>query len=586
MAFDWSSKVQEQIADYDRRLLGAKGIMGYAQGGMPMGTRTRAMGMPGATGAIPGPVNMNTGDDTLTPTKMGEYIIPVEAVLAIGKRVLDQQVMGLKQEMGNPNPVENAGPVGLPQQRLNPENGVLRLPRPGYAEGGMDLTDDDPTKVEQPGRVIETDLPPTVLAQALPSDYQQAQPVGLPAASEPPASPADVSTASQKIPLTSSIQGGNDSALYMGLNQMIPEPTAKPELPATKAEPVVWDGNGPMISDASGDKGGIMESGGVNRVKSWVPISAQQASDVVRQRNQDSPEEADRVASPKKLGIPSYHTIRSADGSWMGFSQPNADGTMPETHVPGQHVPDTVGPNGHVIPGYYIPGIDFGEGTPYQTFKERVAMGGSALTVPDKSAVYLDGKMIAGLPPGQPEKKVHWLEGVLGKDGKPYHVLTDETGKEITRVPQFVKPDKDTADKTSWQSGVEGPDGKPYHVLVGKDGTVISKLPQYTKNTGATAEARGFSTWASKLQGLTKARASIEKGYDPITGEAIPQTQIETARSTVQTELANTIRYMKSQFPEDYKAYTGDIGDEPKPAPAPPRSLKKDKRKPLGSFGG
>jgi hypothetical protein len=54
-----------------------------------------------------------------------------------------------------------------------------------------------------------------------------------------------------------------------------------------------------------------------------------------------------------------------------------------------------------------------------------------------------------------------------------------------------------------------------------------------------------------------KARASIEKGYDPITGQVIPQTQIETAKATVNGQIANTERYMQATFPNEWKTYVG-----------------------------
>lgn len=129
MAFDWDEQIKQQIDTFNRKLMTPNPALGYVEGGMKK-----------PAGLIPGPVNMATGDDTMTPTKMGEYIIPVEAVLAIGKGLapnsqlspedalalgkqhLDQTVTGLKQSMGNNAPVRNAGPAGIPQT--------------GFVEGG------------------------------------------------------------------------------------------------------------------------------------------------------------------------------------------------------------------------------------------------------------------------------------------------------------------------------------------------------------------------------------------------------------------------------------------------------------------
>jgi hypothetical protein len=110
-----------------------------------MGAQSQPGQVPGmveggsAPGIIPGPVSMMGGDNTMTPTKSGEYILPVEAViglgvragatshgdaLAIGKHLLDKTVMGLKKEMGNNTPPRNAGiDVGGSET--------------GYAEGGI-----------------------------------------------------------------------------------------------------------------------------------------------------------------------------------------------------------------------------------------------------------------------------------------------------------------------------------------------------------------------------------------------------------------------------------------------------------------
>ena len=98
-------------------------------------------------GIIPGPVTPGGGDNTLTPTQTGEYIIPVDAVmglgvrmgasshgdaLAIGKHILDKEVMGLKKEMGNNTPPRNSGiPTGTDQASPTPGQGV------GFDEGGI-----------------------------------------------------------------------------------------------------------------------------------------------------------------------------------------------------------------------------------------------------------------------------------------------------------------------------------------------------------------------------------------------------------------------------------------------------------------
>jgi hypothetical protein len=78
-------------------------------------------------GEIPGAVQPGAGDNTLTPMQTGEYVIPVDAIIAagrelsphqqlddqaahaLGKQWLDQETERLKQLAGNPVPPNNAG---------------------------------------------------------------------------------------------------------------------------------------------------------------------------------------------------------------------------------------------------------------------------------------------------------------------------------------------------------------------------------------------------------------------------------------------------------------------------------------------
>ena len=116
-------------------------------GSQPQPGQTPGMAGGGMTkpGIVPGPITLGGGDNTMTPMKSGEYVIPVEAVmgigkrygaashgdaLAIGKHVLDKEVMGLKKEMGNNNPPRNAD-VGTDQATPQLGQGV------GFDQGGM-----------------------------------------------------------------------------------------------------------------------------------------------------------------------------------------------------------------------------------------------------------------------------------------------------------------------------------------------------------------------------------------------------------------------------------------------------------------
>jgi len=111
----------------------------------------------------------------------------------------------------------------------------------------------------------------------------------------------------------------------------------------------------------------------------------------------------------------------------------------------------------------------------------------------------------------------------------------------------------------------------------GKDGSIMSTgAPDPYRGKegtggGGNAEQKGFSTWVTKYDGLMKARASIEKGFDPITGQIIPQTQIETAKATINDQLARTERYMQSTFPNEWRTYAGATQPQPKAAPVAQR---------------
>lgn len=128
MAFNWDEHIRQTVEEFNRRLATSQPLTGYAEGGTPK-----------PAGIIPGPVTPGGGDNTLTPTQTGEYIIPVDAVMAIGKgvapnsqlspedamaigkQILDDRVAGLKRAMGNDTPPRNAG-IAAPT---------------GFAEGGQ-----------------------------------------------------------------------------------------------------------------------------------------------------------------------------------------------------------------------------------------------------------------------------------------------------------------------------------------------------------------------------------------------------------------------------------------------------------------
>ena len=103
--------------------LTARDLPALAAGATPATTAPMQQG-----GEIPGAVQPGAGDNTLTPMQTGEYVIPVDAIIAagrelsphqqlddqaahaLGKQWLDQETERLKQLAGNPVPPNNAGP--------------------------------------------------------------------------------------------------------------------------------------------------------------------------------------------------------------------------------------------------------------------------------------------------------------------------------------------------------------------------------------------------------------------------------------------------------------------------------------------
>jgi hypothetical protein len=157
---------------------------GFDQGGSPGGT---------PDGIIPGPVEPGAGDNTMTPTQTGEYITPVDAIIAkgrelapkiqlsdedahnLGKMWFDQETTRLKQMAGNPNPPRNAGiPLSAPKAG-------------GYAEGGgiLGLDKMGPSGLS---KMSDGSLPPTTAPATTTTAPVNTAPV-TPAVTPTPAEP-------------------------------------------------------------------------------------------------------------------------------------------------------------------------------------------------------------------------------------------------------------------------------------------------------------------------------------------------------------------------------------------------------------
>ena len=87
--------------------------------------------------------------------------------------------------------------------------------------------------------------------------------------------------------------------------------------------------------------------------------------------------------------------------------------------------------------------------------------------------------------------------------------------------------------------------------------------PRISVHSGSNSEEKGFTTWATKLQMIQGRIASIKKGFDPITGQVIPQTNIENALAQLQPELENIQRYVQTKFPNESRVYFGGGSSRP-----------------------
>ena len=84
-------------------------------------------------------------------------------------------------------------------------------------------------------------------------------------------------------------------------------------------------------------------------------------------------------------------------------------------------------------------------------------------------------------------------------------------------------------------------------------GRVLPKVEKVIREGGGSSGGGGdlkeFRKEVAGLNSLYKARATIEKGYDPITGQVIPQDQITTAKATIQQQIERQEGIMQIEYP-------------------------------------
>ena len=99
--------------------------------------------------------------------------------------------------------------------------------------------------------------------------------------------------------------------------------------------------------------------------------------------------------------------------------------------------------------------------------------------------------------------------------------------------------------------------------------------------TGSGVDGKEFRQHLSDLESLYGRKASIQRGYDPLTGEVIPQENIDQALATVQTAINDRERYVQSIAPQLWEKYRPAMQD------TVPQPQQGDGRPPIQAiFGG
>jgi hypothetical protein len=138
---------------------------------------------------------------------------------------------------------------------------------------------------------------------------------------------------------------------------------------------------------------------------------------------------------------------------------------------------------------------------------------------------------------------------VMNKGNGSFKVTKIEGGGKQPTPPMYVeKPiGPNMQQKVQYDPKTGGhtiPFGEPY------------RIHKPDKEGGdSKADAKEFRREIGGLDGLYKSRASIEKGFDPITGNIIPQTQIDDAKATIQGQIDSKEQWISSEYPDQWKTY-------------------------------
>ena len=90
---------------------------------------------------------------------------------------------------------------------------------------------------------------------------------------------------------------------------------------------------------------------------------------------------------------------------------------------------------------------------------------------------------------------------------------------------------------------------------------INSRAMELLKKTSGKAEPKidkDFMSAVNNLDGLYKARASIERGVDPYTETSLLPEQLEIAKKTINAQIGNRERIISRTWPDEWKRYQPD----------------------------
>jgi hypothetical protein len=431
--------VRNSLESYSRKLMAAPLAMGmpqrqgFAQGGTP-------------GGVLPGPVNPGGGDNMTAPVQSGEYIIPVDAIIAkgrelapgsqlsdedahsIGKLFFDQETTKLKQSAGNPVPPRNAGvQVGMPQ---------------GFAEGGMSLND------------------------------QATAPIGIPPVVQPTAPPTPTA-----------VQPGIGSGLFLGA----------PGTPTVQSPPRPGYDEGGLVVDDKIDRP-------ENRFEPAIGMPSIPSSESMRTGGIDNLTPAPVPKAPVTHDIADPNHLANADNTRAIAIQQAAggQGNVPAEMLPTQLQPNSpLNPANHPSAGVGAPGIGLGGNkgitlTPSTTDMSTNPDGSfkmpHAPPAPGTGIMQVEGQKAMDVGNMGPTQGVGGVGGIDVKTGMPQGMSKNPIGYTPEGAAVYMLGGKKV------HQGVNGWEETPVGTKVGKIGIlkegVISQLTPEAKRDMALQYAK------------------------------------------------------------------------------------------------